>query len=362
MTGSAASDGQRLVDRTRGPVRPGSLVCDPGASETGGMDSADATAGPASGEPAGAAGFLAPFDVSPAAEALYSELLRSTDVQPRIAGPEAIGELARAGLVREEAGRLVAIPVRLAVERWVIEQEGRIRQARLAASHFASMQGTTSGGFLEVIRGIDQAREVMHQVETGAQHEVLCFDREPYFSQSKGAISTAQEAVSDRGVKYRVVYQQAVLEDPAIMAAVRYAIGLGEEARTFPDVPIRMVIADGTRALLLLPYGSGPGDDGPTDADAVLIYPSTLLDALIRLFDSIWGLAVPIRHLDDTSGNDEHRHLLRLLATGLTDASIARELGVSERTVQRRITRLHQLLGASTRFLLGVQAVKRGWI
>lgn len=323
------------------------------------MDAAEAGLGGGSGQ----AGLLAPFDVSPAAEALYAELLQSPDgPRPSRQSNEAVGELTRAGLVREESGGLVAVPVRLAVERWVIEQEARIRHARLAASHFASMQGITSGGFLEVIRGIDQAREVMHQIETGANHEVLCFDREPYFSQSKGAISTAQEAVSDRGVKYRVVYQQAVLEDPAILAAVRTAIGLGEEARTFPDVPIRMVIADGKRALLVLPYGSGPSGDEPTDADAVLVYPSTLLDALVRLFDSIWGLAVPIQDLDDTSGSDEHRHLLRLMATGLTDASIARELGVSERTVQRRITRLHQLLGANTRFLLGVQAVKRGWI
>ncbi len=329
----------------------------------------DSAVGAVGVEPDGAssarrAGFLAPFDVSPAAEELYADLLRSVGgpVSRMPGRAESVAELTRVGLVRQEGGRIVPVPVRLAVERWVIEQEARISQARLAASHFASLQGPSSGGFLEVIRGIDQVREAAHQVETGAAKEVLCFDRAPYFSQSKGAISTAQEAVADRGVKYRVVYQQAVLEDPAIMAAVRYSISLGEEARTFPDVPIRMIIADDRQALLVLPYSAAPGDDEPADADAVLVHPSTLLDALIRLFDSIWSLAVPISYLDDSSWTDEHQHLLQLLATGLTDASIARELGVSERTVQRRINRLHQLLGANTRFLLGVQAVKRGWI
>ncbi|MFC7624820.1 helix-turn-helix domain-containing protein [Microlunatus sp. GCM10028923] len=310
-------------------------------------------------------GFLAPFEVSRAAEDLYGQLLRTATDGDRI-DHAAVAELARVGLVQAEDGHVVAVPVRLAVERWVIEQEARIRRARLAASHYASIQGTTSGGFLEVIRGIDQAREAMHQVETGAEREVLCFDRAPYFSQRKGTISPVQESAAQRGVKYRVVYQQAVLEDPLIMAAVRNSTGL-EEARTYPDVPVRMIIADEERALLLLPYGSAPDADGsrtdePTDADAVLVHPSTLLDALVRLFGSIWSLAVPISSLDDTSWADEHRQLLQLLATGLTDASIARELGVSERTVQRRINRLHQLLGASTRFLLGVQAAKRGWI
>ncbi|MFE7357241.1 response regulator transcription factor [Streptomyces sp. NPDC057543] len=56
------------------------------------------------------------------------------------------------------------------------------------------------------------------------------------------------------------------------------------------------------------------------------------------------------------------RQLLTYLSGGLTDESIARELGVSERTVARRITRLQQMLGARTRFQLGVQASRRGWL
>ncbi|MFI6060373.1 hypothetical protein [Streptomyces sp. NPDC051286] len=38
------------------------------------------------------------------------------------------------------------------------------------------------------------------------------------------------------------------------------------------------------------------------------------------------------------------------------------ELGVSERTVARRIARLQEVLGAQTRFQLGVQAGRRGWL
>lgn len=56
------------------------------------------------------------------------------------------------------------------------------------------------------------------------------------------------------------------------------------------------------------------------------------------------------------------QRLLRLMRTGAIDETVARELGVSLRTVHRRITRLQNMLGARSRFQLGVIACERGWI
>lgn len=56
------------------------------------------------------------------------------------------------------------------------------------------------------------------------------------------------------------------------------------------------------------------------------------------------------------------RQLLMLMHTGAIDEAIARELGVSARTVHRRITRLQNLLGVRSRFQLGVIACQRGWV
>ncbi|MFJ6619931.1 response regulator transcription factor [Kitasatospora sp. NPDC091335] len=95
---------------------------------------------------------------------------------------------------------------------------------------------------------------------------------------------------------------------------------------------------------------------------------SDLLDSLIGVFESFWQIAVPLpaaaETADDagTAPGAENRQLLTYLSGGLTDESIAREIGVSERTVARRITRLQELLGARTRFQLGVQASRRGWL
>jgi DNA-binding NarL/FixJ family response regulator len=58
----------------------------------------------------------------------------------------------------------------------------------------------------------------------------------------------------------------------------------------------------------------------------------------------------------------DERNLLQRMAAGSTDESIARRLGISDRQVRRRIARLLQRLGVSSRFAAGAEAVRRGWL
>jgi DNA-binding NarL/FixJ family response regulator len=58
----------------------------------------------------------------------------------------------------------------------------------------------------------------------------------------------------------------------------------------------------------------------------------------------------------------EERNLLARMAAGNTDESIARRLGISDRQVRRRIARLLNQLGVSSRFAAGAEAVRRGWL
>jgi DNA-binding NarL/FixJ family response regulator len=58
----------------------------------------------------------------------------------------------------------------------------------------------------------------------------------------------------------------------------------------------------------------------------------------------------------------EEAQLLDLLRQGLKDRAIARALGIGERTVQRRLSRLMATLGAKTRFQAAINAVRRGWL
>ena len=58
----------------------------------------------------------------------------------------------------------------------------------------------------------------------------------------------------------------------------------------------------------------------------------------------------------------EDAHLLALMAAGLKDEVVARQLGLSLRTVRRRIAHLMDELDADTRFQAGLEASRRGWL
>ena len=76
------------------------------------------------------------------------------------------------------------------------------------------------------------------------------------------------------------------------------------------------------------------------------------------MFDQAWRTALPMP--ESTAQLDTDERLLTLLASGLKDEAIARYLGVSLRTVRRRVAVLMELLGAQTRFQLGSAAERRG--
>ena len=60
--------------------------------------------------------------------------------------------------------------------------------------------------------------------------------------------------------------------------------------------------------------------------------------------------------------SDQERLILTLLAAGVPDATVARRVGVSQRTFDRRVRSVMDRLNARTRFQAGVLAARRGWL
>jgi DNA-binding NarL/FixJ family response regulator len=83
-----------------------------------------------------------------------------------------------------------------------------------------------------------------------------------------------------------------------------------------------------------------------------------LTSALQVLFDQLWSQATPLRLSENA---DPNTTLINLLASGMKDEAIARQLGVSGRTLRRRIAQVQEQLGATSRFQAGLQAGRRGW-
>jgi DNA-binding NarL/FixJ family response regulator len=107
-----------------------------------------------------------------------------------------------------------------------------------------------------------------------------------------------------------------------------------------------------------------PVDPAGGDSGALIVRQPGLLDGFVRLFHLLWSgtteLDAPPADPDDLT--DDDRSLLALLAAGATDEAAAREFGISERQVRRRVAVLMRRLAARSRFEAGVLAVRKGWI
>jgi DNA-binding NarL/FixJ family response regulator len=126
------------------------------------------------------------------------------------------------------------------------------------------------------------------------------------------------------------------------------------------DAPTKLILVD--ERLAMIPLRSAP----MALESAVIVHASALLAALAALFHALWHSAIPLALPDRTVRTDElsemDLRLLALLTTGMPDRSIAKQLGLSYRTFQRRLHELMARMGAHTRFQAGLQAAARGWV
>jgi DNA-binding CsgD family transcriptional regulator len=233
-----------------------------------------------------------------------------------------------------------------------LSEEFRISASRRDAHHL-----------VEVIVGADALRERLRDLQESARKEILWFCRANPLAM-QGADNTEEYGALTRGVRYRAIYERALLEQPGELDTIAEGVSWGEEARSLPTLPVRLAIVDRSTAVCPLVRDDEVGIGEPT---AAVIGPGQLLDALLALFESHWEQATPVKlHSDDKDDpeglDDSERFLLSLLVAGVPDKSIASQLGISRRTVQRRLDRMMALAGVDTRTGLAYQAAKRGWI
>lgn len=236
--------------------------------------------------------------------------------------------------------------------------EARMRAIRTEIGHrtaeYRSRPAERTGPVpVEVVTGRLAIQQRVAQVQRSARHELRCFDKPPYIDQ-QGTAAIDLELLRG-GITGRTIYERDSMGQPGALPGIEALVLAGLRARTAPSLPMKLYLADSKLAIVRIERSA---DDGEY---AMIVGASKLLDAIGRLFDVLWERALPLRPELSRAGHPEHdgRQLLGLLLAGLTDEAIARQLGVSHRTVERRIAALFASLGARTRFQAGVQAALR---
>lgn len=324
------------------------------------------------GEPA----TLAVLGISAEQEVLYRLLLRRAESSAQELADVAklpvkevgalLAGLTSSGLVDVRGETVVARPPHQALARMISEESGRLQNRRdqleaarrlLPAFTVEHLASSTPRGVevpMEVLESGDVLR-LLHSLAASSSGDLLWLRPDPWNITLAPVLNQWVTELVASGRRSRAIYPARVFE--AAPDLIHERAQAREQVRILAEVPCRLAILGGSAIV-------DDNIDDPNDRRLVVRQPS-VVRALTVLFESLWekGMAVPGLDADGRSdGVDDRRLLLGQLAAGAKDEQIARALGMSLRTVRRRVADLIDELGAQSRFQAGVEAVRRGWI
>lgn len=287
---------------------------------------------------------------------LYALLASEGPLAAESLDPEALHSLLDLGLAVSTEDGIDVVPPVGPLGELATRHTAAVTATHAAIDDLSRVWRTARSGTSEVetLSGKAAAR-ALRDAFRAAEQEILGLSIGPREGQQLVPAPGLLEALG-RGVDVRAVYHSGVFASADAIAIAEQCIAAGEQARVFPVVPVNLMILDDL-ALMNVSYNI----DEPIHL--ALARSRRVVQAWRAIFDSYWQLALPLDPRGPlVDAAQDFRQLVRLLSLGLTDRAIARELGVSERTIGRRVTKLQEHLGADTRFQLGLQLATRGWV
>ena len=256
----------------------------------------------------------------------------------------------------ERPPRYIAVPPELAIEALIGQRQGLLEQARASIADLRQLAGSAArqadrDNLVEVIAGRAALGPILQQLLRTVQSEILGFQRAPVFYSELNLNPPGQ-------VRMRSVSDTSYIEIPGRLEVLRQVVAMGEEARFFDPLPLKMVVVD--RRVAVIPL-SVDDQGGPS----LLIRESSLVAALCALFDLTWDRATPISFTRSgklQAGRSARRMsqaaeaIIPLLASGMADKVIASTTALPRTTFNRRIAELMRVFDARSRFQLGWRA------
>ncbi|MCM2580245.1 helix-turn-helix domain-containing protein [Streptomyces meridianus] len=270
-------------------------------------------------------------------------------------------ELLALGLLRGSPdGELRAVAPEEAVASVVgpLDRDIRIRRA-LAEQARASIMGFLpvfqSSQFsrekenkFEVLEELTQVRAVIADLAARSRTEILT--AQPGGGRAEDSLKEAAPRDRDaigRGVRLRVLYQHTARFNRGTSAYIDQVIELGAQVRTLDDHFGNFLVFDAETAIISLPANP---------LGAVVVREPNVVAFIVETYERLWLTADPCVLAPGARAEvagDVRQAIVRLLAEGMTDASIATRLGMSVRTCRRHIADMMEELGAQSRFQAG---------
>jgi DNA-binding CsgD family transcriptional regulator len=339
------------------------------------------------------------FGLGADAERVYTALLGVEDADVRgIATVTGMGEeRVRAGAAELVVLRLAhpigrcwrAEPPEFALAGALSERQRQLDADRLALEQLAATfrrgaAGRDGGPKVHALAGRAALADALRRVQLSAEREVRALVRPPVVAVTAEDNAPVQFAQMQEGLAFRVVYDRQAASGASGEFMLQRSIEAGEQVRVADTLPVKLLMADAGLAVVSI------GDESwgvSTDAEcsepvALLVTEPSLLVVLDALFERLWAEAVAIpargapgakspgvrpgQEAGEASGGGRPApidlQLLGLVMAGLPDRAVGAHLGVTTRTVQRRLRALLDRAGVRSRIQLVVHAVRSGWI
>ncbi|MER5319672.1 helix-turn-helix transcriptional regulator [Streptosporangium roseum] len=302
--------------------------------------------------------------------ATCAELADATDRSPEALRRE-LTSLVRLGVVDEQGGEYLARHPAAALGRLVAE-----RLDRLAAEsrRIDTVLGSIRGFIHQYDAGLDyQTGQFAVDLVGGADElyeSVIGMALQAPPLEMLSAVPDSR-TVSDFAHRYadqwiaaqrtgllssRTVIPVHTLEIPGLRDKLDQFERAGAQVRTLDVVPSWFLVAGDDAAGMPAQWGGTLAENA---YNFHLVRAAIVVASLRSLFEELWTRAAP---LPWTHRGDGVVRVLRLAAQGVSDEMIARQLGLSVRTVRSRFADAMAELGAQSRFQAGVEAARRGWL
>jgi DNA-binding CsgD family transcriptional regulator len=250
----------------------------------------------------------------------------------------------------EESGAVRAVdpalglPALAASRVWGLSAGDSRPQALAIAQVIARHQPSAA----DCLHGLDEMNSFAEHLVANARREVVILSGQHRTGSFEFAVPVA-EAVLRRGAEFRLLWRSELIRTPTVAAHATWLRSRGAAPRIVQTLPTTMLLVDRSVALVIA------GDDAVVNRAASAVAP------LCMLADQLWANSSPGPRRQHTADQTPRHHkVLRLLADGLTDDAIARQVGVSVRTVRNDMAAAMLSLDARSRFQAGVRAAQLG--
>ncbi|MFD7732603.1 hypothetical protein ACFV6F_19710 [Kitasatospora phosalacinea] len=222
-------------------------------------------------------------------------------------------------------------------------------ELRELGNAFSELSGQSeASGKIEYVSGKDRINERLATLVDSCSQELLT--AQPGGGRTADTVRAAINQdlqVLHRGGITRSIYQPSARYSSPTLEYVETMTSAGSEIRTLGEPFSIMIIIDRKVAVI-------PGSKDMTQA--AFIKDQAVIDYLVNSFESLWERAIPFhasREVPPQVLSSLRRQIIRSMAQGVGHRVIARNLGLSERTLARHIAEMREEYGVDTLFQLG---------